>query len=119
MFSEIQDTIMEKKINLVHVVVGVLILLFIANKKFTNEELVNILSILGYVIIIVHLFIILIYHFDKIKEISPSPVMEEYKASCNGGLCARNDYWNPLQLPCCDTCSKINYNYWTGKCMPK
>ena len=97
MFSEIQDTIMEKKINLFHVVVGIifaLIPLFIANRTITNAQLVDGLQILGYGIIAVHLFIILTYHFNKVKEMAdemadddttnpPSttgaPVMEEYK----------------------------------------
>lgn len=71
MISEIQDTIMEKKINVFHVVVGILfalVPLFIENKTFTNAQLVNGLSILGYVIIVVHFGIILKYHFDKVKE---------------------------------------------------
>jgi hypothetical protein len=96
MFSEIQDTIMEKKINLFHVVVGIifaLIPLFIANRTITNAQLVDGLQILGYGIIAVHLFIILTYHFNKVKEMAdemddddttnpPSttgtPVMEKY-----------------------------------------
>ena len=145
MFSEIQDTIMEKKINLFHVVVGIifaLIPLFIANRTITNAQLVDGLQILGYGIIAVHLFIILTYHFNKVKEMAdemadddttnpPSttgaPVMEGYKVGdfgttgvgiCNGGFCAVSHKWNPLQFPCCDTCSKDNYDYWYGKCIP-
>lgn len=141
MISEIQDTIMEKKINVFHVVVGILfalVPLFIENKTFTNAQLVNGLSILGYAIIVVHFGIILKYHFDKVKEMveddttrppdtTGAPVMEEYKVGdwgtpgigvCNWGACAVSHKWNPLQFPCCDTCSKDNYNYWTGKCIP-
>jgi len=91
MISEIQDTIIEKKINVFHVVVGILFALvpwFIANKRLTNEGLVNGLSILGYAIIVVHFGIILMYHFDKVKEMAEddtteppttgAPVSEEY-----------------------------------------
>ena len=73
MFSEIQDTIMEKKINLFHVVVGIIFALipsFIANRTITNAQLVDGLQMLGYGIIAVHLFIILTYHFNKVKEMA-------------------------------------------------
>jgi hypothetical protein len=144
--SEIQNTIMEKYINLFHIVVGIIFVLipsFIANKIITNAQLLYGLEMIGAGIIIVHSFIILLYHFNKVKEMAdemvadddttnpPSttgaPVMEGYKVGdwgtpgigiCNGGACAISHKWNPLQFPCCDTCSKDNYNYWSGKCIP-
>jgi hypothetical protein len=120
MFSEIQDTIMEKKINLFHVVVGIffaLIPLFIANRTITNAQLVDGLQILGYGIIVVHLFIILTYHFNKVKEMAdddttnpPStkgvPVIEEY-SSCIKRLGFAWFY------PCC---TGLTTN-WAGQCV--
>jgi len=121
MFSEIQDTIMEKKINLFHVVVGIifaLIPLFIANRTITNAQLVDGLQILGYGIIAVHLFIILTYHFNKVKEMAdemadddttnpPSttgaPVMEEYKEKD----CCGNYYPCLGSWKCCDNSRKL------------
>jgi len=132
MISEIQDTIMEKKINVFHVVVGILFVLipeFIANKQLTTEQLINYMSILGYVIIVVHFGTILMYHFNK--ACFPPSLKEEYAVvgesgtpgypQCNGGWCAKStglSRWNPLRMPCCDTCSLVNYDYGWGQCNP-
>ena len=119
--SEIQDIIMEKKINLFHIVVGIIFVLipsFIANKIITNAQLLYGLEMLGAGIIIVHSLIILMYHYNKVKEMAdemadddttnpPSttgaPVMEEYKEKD----CCGNYYPCLGSWKCCDNSRKL------------
>lgn len=78
--SEIQNTIMEKYINLFHIVVGIIFVLipsFIANKIITNAQLLYGLEMLGAGIIIVHSLIILLYHYNKLKEIPDEMVDDD------------------------------------------
>ena len=72
--AEIGNTFNDKKINLFHIIVGSIFAslpLLIANNKLTNTQLVNGLYILGIVIIVVHLSIILKYHYDKTQVVEP------------------------------------------------
>ena len=83
--SEIGNTLYEKKLNLFHIIVGVIFASLpslIANNKLTNTQLVNGLYMLGIAIIIFHIGIILIYHYDKTQAVA---VKEEYGGTPNRG----------------------------------